>query len=326
MRAPWLVAIGILTSACDRPAPPKAAATAETPRPAPAGVQEARALTERGQLDEALAVLDASGGDADILAAIGAVWVKKAEAAPLPTPPPLASPAPKRATPPPAPEFKPEELTALGFLDRALQAKPGHPAASLALAELLGPHAARRFDRDKAGAHKPERGRPAAPLAVEEGGPDHGVARVVNAYKAAAAGPPVSREVLEKMYVFAVRVERLDEAQWTLEELGKLDKEKPEPLIRYGDFLRDVKKDPHAAIERYREALMWRPDDEATLGKIADIYIGEGIEAYGKNHWAVAQARLTEAQKFVRNPNSPQGLRIRDYQGRLATIRQSPTR
>ena len=100
----------------------------------------------------------------------------------------------------------------------------------------------------------------------------------------------------------------------------------PEPLIRYGDFLAQQKKDTRAAIDRYREALIWRSDDEATLGKIADIYIAEAIEAYNKNQYAVAQARLLEAQKFVRNPNSPQGLRIKDYLGKLGSIRQNPSR
>ena len=102
------------------------------------------------------------------------------------------------------------------------------------------------------------------------------------------------------------------------------DKEKPEPLIRYGDFLVQQKKDPRAAIDRYREALIWRPDDESTLGKIADIYIAEGIDAYNKNQYGVAQSRLLEAQKFVRNPNSPQGLRIKDYLSKLGSIRQNP--
>jgi tetratricopeptide (TPR) repeat protein len=138
------------------------------------------------------------------------------------------------------------------------------------------------------------------------------------------AGSPTAGEPVEQLYQFATRVGRMDDAQWALEELLKRQKEKPEPLVRYGDFLRDQKKDPRAAIERYREALIWRPDDAETLAKIADIYIGEGIEFYGKNQWAVAQARLQEAQKYVKNPNSPQGLKIKDYLGKLAAIRQSP--
>jgi hypothetical protein len=38
----------------------------------------------------------------------------------------------------------------------------------------------------------------------------------------------------------------------------------------------------------------------------------------------VAQARFQEAQKYVRDPKSPQGLRIKDYMGKLASIRTPP--
>jgi hypothetical protein len=147
--------------------------------------------------------------------------------------------------------------------------------------------------------------------------------RVSAAYRDAAAAPG-AKEPLEKLYAFAVRAGRIPDAEWALEQGVERDKENPAPLIRFGDFLVQVKKDPRAAIERYREALIWRPDDEETLGKIADIYTTEAIELYTKTQYAVAQQRLLEAQKFVRNPNSPQGLRIKDYLNKIATIRQGP--
>lgn len=314
------VLAGCEKKAAAPPPPPEAGAT---PAGAPAGVVgEAASLMESGQLDEALARLDAASGDPDQLALLGAVWSKKAGLAPLPTPPPLPSPAPKRATPPPAPEFKPEELTAMGFLDRALQAQPGHPVAALTLARLLGAHATRRFDLEKsAAAARKGRGKPPEPVLATD--PDYRPERILEAYRAAVAGAPASRDAAEKMYEFAVRVERFDDAQWAIEQMLQRDKEKPEPLVRYGDFLRDFKKEPHRAIERYREALIWKPDDETVLARIAEIYIVEGIEAFGNRQWAVAEARLQEARKYVKNPNSPQGLKIRDYESRLASIRRA---
>jgi tetratricopeptide (TPR) repeat protein len=282
-------------------------------------LDEALKLLEAGQLDQALAQLDASSGDADQLAVLGAVWAKKAERAPIPTPLAPASPAPKRATPAPAPEFKPEEQTALGFLQRALQAQPGHGAASFSLAQLLAPHATRRFDLDKAAR---ARGRGKGPTTAPTGDVDFSVERVLAAYRDAVAGQPASREAVERMHEFSLRVERLDEAQWALDQLLQRERERPEPLVRYGDFLRDRRKEPHQAIARYREALIWSPDDEGVQARIADIYIGEGISAFGSQQWAVAEARLREAKKYVRNPNSPQGLKIRDYESRLATIRR----
>jgi hypothetical protein len=284
---------------------------------------EALRLIEAGQVDEALGRLDASSGDPEQLALLGAAWAKKAALAPLPTPPPLPSPAPKRATPPPAPEFKDEELTALGFLDQALQAQAGQPLASLTLARLLSPHAVRRFDLDKA-ATVARKGRAKPPAPPSPGEPDHSPERVLEAYRGAVAGSPTSREAIEEMYEFATRTGRLDDAQWALEQMLVRDKEKPEPLIRYGDFLRDLRKEPHRAIERYREALIWKADDEGVLARIADIYISEGMAAFDNRQWAVAEARLVEAKKYVKNPNSPQGLKIRDYESRLASIRRAP--
>ncbi len=325
------MALGIVLAtglACQKKAPAPDAGSAQgataAAAPAPGGVvAEAMSLLQAGQLDEALARLDASSGDPAQLALLGAVWAKKAETAPLPTPPPLPSAAAKRATPLPAPEFKPEELTALGFLDRALQAQPGQPLASLTLAQLLGSHAARRFDMERA-AVSAKRGRPkAAAPEIGAAGPDYGLDRVLGAYRDAVANTPASKEAVEKMYDFAVRVGRIDDAQWALDQLLAREREKPEPLVRYGDFLRDHRKEPHKAIERYREALIWRAGDEDVLGRIADIYVNEGIEAFDKHQWAVTEARLQEARKYVKNPNSPQGLRIRDYESRLAAIRRA---
>ncbi len=295
---------------------------AAAPSAGPGGVAgEALGLLQAGQLDEALARLDASTGDPEQLALLGAVWAKKAAAAPLPTPQAPPSPASRRATPAAAPEFKPEELTALGFVERALQAQPGHGLASMVLAELLAPHAARRFDLEKAALARKRRGK--ALDAAQPGDPDYSIQRVFGAFRDAVLGQPAAREPVDRMFEFALRVERLEDAQWALDQLILRERESPDPLVRYGDFLRDRKKEPHKAIERYREALIWKPDAEPILERIADIYISDGMAAFGKQQWAVTEARLKEAKKYVKNPNSPQGLKIRDYESRLASIRRA---
>jgi tetratricopeptide (TPR) repeat protein len=145
---------------------------------------------------------------------------------------------------------------------------------------------------------------------------------VIQAYRAASLGQPASSDSVEKLIDFSLRVGRVDEADQGLQELLRRDREKPEPFVRYGDFLLNVKKDPMAAIEQYRQALIWRPDDDATRARIADIYIAQGIEHYSKNQYAVAEARFLDAQKYVSDPRSPQGLKIQDYMGKLRAIRQ----
>ena len=113
----------------------------------------------------------------------------------------------------------------------------------------------------------------------------------------------------------------IDEHNRALQELVKRVKESPEPFLRYGDFLITVKKDPETAIEQYRQALIWRPDDEATRAKVAGIYVDMGAQAYAAKQYAVAQSRFNEAAKYVTDKSSPQGLKVQDYQGRLREIR-----
>ncbi len=96
-------------------------------------LEGARQLVDERRYDEAIELLG-SGSDAATLTLLGRAWMGKAETAPLPTPVP-GSGAPAAAL------LKAEERQALGFLERALAARPDHAEAHLALAELLGPHA-----------------------------------------------------------------------------------------------------------------------------------------------------------------------------------------
>lgn len=254
----------------------------------------------------------------------GMEWVRKAQTAPLPTPPPLLSPLPKGAVPPPAPEFKPEEIQAVSFFEKAIAERPNDPRPHLALAELLGPHAVHRQEQLEQAAwkKKPARGKPAPPPPTPDpGGVDYGVERIVREYRAAIEDDPHSRAPVEALVSFAVRVKELEAAEGALQELVKRVKESPEPFLRYGDFLLNVKKDPEAAIEQYRQALIWKPDDEATRAKVAGIYIDMGTAAYSQKQYAIAQSRLNEAAKYVTDKSSPQGLRLQDYQARLREIR-----
>jgi tetratricopeptide (TPR) repeat protein len=258
----------------------------------------------------------------------GVSWATKAETAPLPTPPPLLSPLPKGAEPPPAPEFKPEEIQAVSSFERAIAAQPDDPRPHLALAELLAPHAVHRLEVEEQAAWKKKpvktaRGKPTPPPppTPDPGGVDYSVARIVRAYEAAIQNDPSAKRPVEALVAFAVQAKDLEAAEGALQELVKRVKESPEPFLRYGDFLLTVKKDPDAAIEQYRQALIWRPDDEATKAKVAGIYIDMGSEAYARKQYAIAQSRFSDAAKYVTDKGSPQGLRLADYQARLREIR-----
>jgi tetratricopeptide (TPR) repeat protein len=323
-----LVAAALLAlpiGACQRhPAQPPATDTASV-APLSSAAKETRALVEQGKLDEALARLQAaSPGDPETLFLQGSVWAKKAESAPLPTPAPAASPLPRGAEPPTAPEFKAEELTAIDFFEKALAARPEHVAAHLALAELLAPHAAHRYDLEEAAkkkrpapGHKREESAPQAPAA----GPDFSSERVAREYQAAIQGDPTSTLAVESMLRFALRAHRADDAEPALKDLVKRDSEKPGPYIRYGDFLLKEKGNAQGAIEQYQQALVWGADDDATRAKIADIYIGQGLEHYRSQEWARAEARFKDAEKWITDKTSPQGITVKEHLTKLANLR-----
>jgi tetratricopeptide (TPR) repeat protein len=300
-----------------------------TPLPVPRAaspVDEAKTLIGQGQLDAALAKLEAAPSSADSLYYQGVILAKKAETAPLPTPPPAPSPLPKGAEPPPAPEFKPEELKALERFESALSADSGHALSHLAIAELLGPHAVHQKQLAEEAAKRPKppvrRGHvpepePSVPAPV---GPDYSAERVIREYQQALQKPGAPPQAREGMITFCIRMGRLEEADAAFREITR-NQEKSEPYVRYGDFLLNDKKDREAALDQYKQALVWKADDEATRSKIADIYIAMGAEYYQKQQYAIAETRLREAEPFVADRNSPQGLRLKDYLGRLAAIR-----
>jgi Tfp pilus assembly protein PilF len=124
------------------------------------------------------------------------------------------------------------------------------------------------------------------------------------------------------MITFATRVGRLDAAEDGYRELVRREKEKPaDPLVRYGDFLAKEKKDGAAAIEQYSQALIWRPEDDAARGKIADIYMAWGAESLAKGEYAAAEVRLKSAQKYVTDRSSPRGQQLQEYMARIRAVR-----
>jgi Tfp pilus assembly protein PilF len=125
----------------------------------------------------------------------------------------------------------------------------------------------------------------------------------------------------EAWLAFAQRVGRVEDMDAAFRELLKRDKENPEPIVRYGDFLLNQRKDAPGAVTQYRQALIWRADDDATRAKIAEIYIALGVESFGKQQYAVAQTHFLEAQKYITDKTSEQARKIQEHLRRLAAMR-----
>jgi hypothetical protein len=237
---------------------------------------------------------------------------------PLPTPLPPPSPLPKGWKPGPAPVFKPSEIEAVRLLEQAVGRDAKQAAAHELLAGVLEPQAIREHDRLAAvrGTKKPPS--PAPP----DQGIDASPARVARAYRAAAeatTGPGA----LEDLVRFGTRVEDLESVDWAYRELIRRARENATsvPLARYGDFLRETRKDPAAALEQYRNALVWAPDDPAIRAKAADINLGLARDLLAKQQYSAADARVQEAAKYVSDPASPQGQALEELRRRLGEIR-----
>jgi tetratricopeptide (TPR) repeat protein len=311
----------VLTIACQRPQPTPETSTAPVTTVAKGPVQEGKALLDQGQFDAAITRLQQASSNADAAYYQGVAWTRKAETAPLPTPVP-APPEARHLTASRVPEFKPEELSALEMFAKAVSLQPNHAPAHFATAELLAMHSARRYELGAIATRRPAHGKAPAEPAPAEGEPDYSPEKVLSEYRAAIQADPTSKPMVEALVRFAVRVGRLEDAKAGYDELVHRDKENPEPLVRYGDFLVSQMHDRQGAIESYRQALIWRPDDDTTRSKLADIYITMGIEAFARREYATAEARFQDAEKYVTDKNSPQGLKIQDHQARLREIRR----
>jgi len=244
--------------------------------------------------------------------------LKRAETAPVPTPPPPPSPLPRGWKPVPAPELKPEEVEAIRLLEQAAAAQPTQRDAHELLARTLEPYALRQHERALAA-----RGKKAPLPSPPDQGVDASPARVARAYRAAIEAG-AGTNLIEPLIAFAGRVDDLGNMDWAYQELIRRAREKDTvaPRIRYGDFLRERRRDVLAAAEAYREALIWAPEDGVTRAKLADIYLELARQHYAKREYAGAEVRIAEAAKYVGDSASPQGVMLADYRQRLAAIRQ----
>lgn len=269
---------------------------------------QGQALLDQGQVDAALKEFE-KVPTADGFYSQGLAWIKKAESAPLPLPGAVGEAGTDLSG------YKPEELQAISFLEKALALQEHHAKASLALAEVLAPHAIQRHTIETS---RPARGRTASSPSRPA---DDSVTRVIAAYRRAVDGA-TAPTALERLIHFATRVGDLEAVDLAYQEWIRREPEQPDLRARYGDFLRNEKKDADSAIETYRQVLIWRPEDDVTRTKIAQIYVELGSAHLSRQEYATAESRFREAQKYITDGDSDVAATLARQQARLAGIRQ----
>ena len=247
--------------------------------------------------------------------------LKAAEAEPVPTPEPPPSPRPRNWQPPPAPEFKPAEVEAIGLLEEAAAADARRPEAHELLAGVLEGPALRRHEAEKKA--KAAKRRAPTPAPPPDQGVDASPARVARAYRAAVEATPGTGPLLDRMIKFAVAAEDFAAADWAYQERIRRAKENATagPLEQYGDFLLDVRKDPLAASEQYRNVLIWKAGDPRVRERLAGIHLAAARGHLDLQQWAAAETQVREAAKYV-DPGTPSAALLAEYQARLAAIRR----
>ena len=187
------------------------------------------------------------------------------------------------------------------------------------------PYALAHRHEESSPSHRAKRGAASEPaMAAIPAGPDASLERVLREYRLGAQAGGSDKETVDSWVLFATSVGKVEDADAAFQELLKREKEKPEPFVRYGDFLLVSKKDPMGAIAQYSQALMWQPDDEAVKAKIADIYLGIAADHLAHQQYATGEERLKDAQKYIGNKASVQGMRLQDLQQQVAQVRGRP--
>ncbi len=291
MRVGRLAAVAVALGLLVAPGCRKGGGGAATGATDPLG--EARSLVEQGRFDEAIARAGGIPG-AEAQFVLGRAWAGKARAAPAPTPAPGSSPAAMR--------LKPEEARALECFERAIEERPDHAAAHLAVAELLAPHAL-------------------AGAAAGGAEADAVVERVLRAGGDAAQADPAGTQALETLVRVAAGAGRLGEADAAFQELTRRRREDADLLVRYGDFLAGPRRDAEAALAPYGQALIWRPGDAATRVKVARIHLAAAAALLAQRQYAAAEARAREARRLGLDPASPEGIRLSGLEAQLREIR-----
>jgi pentatricopeptide repeat protein len=199
----------------------------------------------------------------------------------------------------------PEEMQALDLFEQAILQRPDHAGAHLAVAELLAPYAlASGVPADEGS------GTPAASVVT--------VDRVLEAYAGAVQADPADTDTVNALIAFAGKAGRTEMAVSAFEELTRRDRENPDLLVRFGDYLAGPAGKPEEALGVYGQALIWRPDDAATHLKIADIHLDAAKARLEEHAYVAVEAQLREARKHIGDPRSPQAGRLRETERALA--------
>lgn len=284
---PTVAALGLLVAGCRSPYGGTEGRTAP-----PGVIAEARGMVSAGNADGALAALQGHT-DPEALTVQGRAWILKARKTSRET---ASNPSLVDAG---STDLRVEEGMALRLLEAAAGAQPDLADAHLAMAELLEPGALRWLAAEREAPPPNERRRTAVKPAPPEVEPTHGPMRVLQEYRKAAHADRASAPIVESWLRFALAAQKPEEAEVALQELLVRKPRDADPLLRYGDFLRDVRGDRSGALDRYREALIWQAGDERIKERIVSVFLDLAEQHLASQEYGAAEQRLRDVNRYA---------------------------
>jgi hypothetical protein len=144
---------------------------------------------------------------------------------------------------------------------------------------------------------------------------------VLRSYGDALQADLAGTKAAEGLIAFAIPAGRAGEADAAFQELVRRRREDPALLVRYGDFLAGPAGKPEAALAQYAQALIWKPADDATKLKMAEIHLAAAAVHLRDLQYVAAEARLKDARRYTVDPASPQAARLAELEGRVRDVR-----
>ena len=78
---------------------------------------------------------------------------------------------------------------------------------------------------------------------------------------------------------------------------------------------------PRRRSRQYAQALIWKPADDATKLKMAEIHLAAAAVHLRDLQYVAAEARLKDARRYTVDPASPQAARLAELEGRVREVR-----
>jgi hypothetical protein len=221
--------------------------------------------------------------------------------------------------PPVSAVLTPEATQARDALAALIAKQPDNGEVHLALAQLLAPYALVGLLEPTPTPEPPPAEGEVVP--TQPAAPPVEPAEVVAEFEAAAGLEASRSAALDGFVAFCREANCLDAVDATFRKLLEASPEDPHLPAGYGDFLVNEMGDREGAIEQYRVALIWRPDDTDLRSRVARVHLARAFDHLEWGEYPQAENAFEESKAWISSTGSPEWARLQEGIARLDRIR-----